>query len=342
MVPNNSQPNALVKGTKGTRAGETSSGGQTREQILLVASNLFAAQGYHGTTTREIAKAVGIRQPSLFHHFGSKAQIMGALLEEDLGRTVIDRERLARADEPAAIRLYRYIVREVIHIATSRYNVAGIYSEEVRTTPELQPWYSRRRRLHRAIDRIVRDGKAGGEFVDVNTDLVRASILGTLERAIAGYSAGKVAFNPAIAEEIASLLLRSVLSDPGRVPVIRETVNDSEPVSSILVDISEEMPSDRGTTLVSDNAWQVLSPALPPRHQTRGGQWKDDRQVFEAIAWRSVNSSSWRDLPPRLGPWQTAWKRYSRWHADGTWAQIIGLAEQDPGTRKELAWLFDS
>jgi len=40
--------------------------GGTRQQILLHAARLFGQRGYYGTTTRDIADAVGIRQPSLF------------------------------------------------------------------------------------------------------------------------------------------------------------------------------------------------------------------------------------------------------------------------------------
>ena len=52
----------------------------TRERILTEASRLFAERGYDGTSTRQIADAVGIRQPSLFHHFASKQAIMEELL----------------------------------------------------------------------------------------------------------------------------------------------------------------------------------------------------------------------------------------------------------------------
>ena len=45
---------------------------------------MFASRGYHATTTRQIADAVGIRQPSLFHHFKSKGAILEALLRWDL------------------------------------------------------------------------------------------------------------------------------------------------------------------------------------------------------------------------------------------------------------------
>jgi AcrR family transcriptional regulator len=188
----------------------------TREQILTVASNLFAVHGYIGTTTREIALAVGIRQPSLFHHFASKAAIMEALLEHDLARSVPARERIARAEEPAADRLYRYLFDEVTHIAGSRYNLAGVYTEEVRASPEFEPWHRRRRRLHRAIERIIRDGQSSGEFVVMDQLFVREAILGVLGRTLTRYSGGQVTFDPALPHQIAVFVLRALLVDTRR------------------------------------------------------------------------------------------------------------------------------
>jgi AcrR family transcriptional regulator len=43
-----------------------------RERILAVAIRWFSERGYEGTTTAGIAREVGVTQPLVHHHFGSK------------------------------------------------------------------------------------------------------------------------------------------------------------------------------------------------------------------------------------------------------------------------------
>ena len=53
-----------------------------RQQILEVASGLFAGQGFNGTTTRHIAEAAGVNEALIFRHFPSKEELYWAVIEE--------------------------------------------------------------------------------------------------------------------------------------------------------------------------------------------------------------------------------------------------------------------
>lgn len=49
---------------------------QTRSRILQAALKLFAAQGFDGTTTRDLAQAAGVAEGTLFRHFPNKKAIL--------------------------------------------------------------------------------------------------------------------------------------------------------------------------------------------------------------------------------------------------------------------------
>lgn len=49
---------------------------ETRQRILQAAQRLFAARGYDGTTTRDLASAAGVAEGTLFRHFETKKAIL--------------------------------------------------------------------------------------------------------------------------------------------------------------------------------------------------------------------------------------------------------------------------
>lgn len=54
---------------------------QRRAAIVAAAIELFAAKGFRGTTTRELAARVGVTEPVLYQHFRTKRELYSAIIE---------------------------------------------------------------------------------------------------------------------------------------------------------------------------------------------------------------------------------------------------------------------
>jgi AcrR family transcriptional regulator len=54
---------------------------ERRISIVDAACKLFAEKGFRGTTTRELAAAVGVTEPVLYEHFKTKRDLYNAIIE---------------------------------------------------------------------------------------------------------------------------------------------------------------------------------------------------------------------------------------------------------------------
>ena len=63
---------------------------QRKEQVIHEAIRFFGQYGFHGARLADIAKAAGVTEPGLLHHFPSKEYLLMEVLAE---RDRLDRER---------------------------------------------------------------------------------------------------------------------------------------------------------------------------------------------------------------------------------------------------------
>lgn len=81
-------------------------GQRTRQAILDAALDLFAERGFFGTSLRDIARTVGVRESALYNYFPSKDALFEALIAADqdtrmeILAAALDAER---ADDPRAV-----------------------------------------------------------------------------------------------------------------------------------------------------------------------------------------------------------------------------------------------
>ena len=100
------QPKTRRRRTRG-RPGP-SSGEDFREQILNTAERLFAMQGFSATAIREIAGAVGVNAAMVHYYFGSKMQLLQAVMDrvlEPMATSVSKLEQSGSVDLPDLVNL---------------------------------------------------------------------------------------------------------------------------------------------------------------------------------------------------------------------------------------------
>lgn len=66
----------------------------TRKKIIDTALELFSEQGYDSVGVAEIAKAVGIKAPSLYNHFTGKQAIFDAIVESTAAQYEADTDKV--------------------------------------------------------------------------------------------------------------------------------------------------------------------------------------------------------------------------------------------------------
>jgi AcrR family transcriptional regulator len=192
----------------------------TRERILIEASRLLSVHGYRGTTTREIAAAVGISQPSLFFHFNTKQAIVEELYRLDLVPAVRSLENLVAGDGTPAAKLYAMILAEVGRVIGSPYDMRAYISFEALNDPDLAQFHDLLQQFDDLTSMLISSGQASGQFVECDPWLAQQMVSGFLARTNLFVTSEK-GRRPSRPEESASLILRGLLSDPDSLQQVR-------------------------------------------------------------------------------------------------------------------------
>ena len=198
----------------------------TRGRILLAASTLFAQRGYFGTSTRDIADAVQVRQPSLFHHFEAKHEIFRTLVELDLGPS-IDRIR-ARLDEDStwAEKLHLTIACDVREALIQPFDARGLYQDAVLGLDEFADEREGIALFHELVEHLISSGRAAGEFVVFEPSFVQRAVNGVLFETVReqGGPGGRIRERRPM--QAADFVLRALLLDGTRLDRIRDVTRD--------------------------------------------------------------------------------------------------------------------
>ncbi len=110
----------------------------TADDILACARSLIVAGGYNGFSYADIADMVGIRKPSIHHHFPSKAELVTVLVaryREEAQAGIANLEH-AIADPLEQLRAYIGYWKACIGDASAPFCICALLAGEIPVLPE--------------------------------------------------------------------------------------------------------------------------------------------------------------------------------------------------------------
>jgi AcrR family transcriptional regulator len=156
----------------------------TRDRLVRAALELFTTQGYHASTTPEIAAKAGVAEGTIYRHFASKEQLLNEIYRAGV-RVFVTIVREQPAALPCAERLQRIAAGWRDVAVRNPPLVRLVFVSRIRTLLDARS-RDAAKELRGEIEQLIASGKAAGQVrlggVDVWADVWLQVIALMLER----------------------------------------------------------------------------------------------------------------------------------------------------------------
>ncbi len=92
---------------------------------------------------------------------------------------------------------------------------------------------------------------------------------------------------------------------------------------------------------LNEAEWRLLKDLLPPERGRKSRPAFDNRQIVNGILWRIRSGAPWRDLPEKLGKWNSVYQQFRRWSLSGLWDALLD-ALSSSGAAPKTVQMIDS
>lgn len=149
-----------------------------RLQLIEVSQELFAARGFEGTTTRELAERAGVNEALIFRHFPTKEELYWAVLDHMISRRG-SRERL-RAHIAAGLPERETLMAIAEEILRRDLQLTRLLFFSVLEKHELSDRFFKTHVIeyHEIVAEYIRKGIREGRFRAVDPKLAARSFIG--------------------------------------------------------------------------------------------------------------------------------------------------------------------
>ena len=140
---------------------------QQHQHAIRAAASVFAAKGFHGASTKDIAERMGIKQGSLYYYFKSKEEALGEVCLFGIEDYVHRMDDIAKSDQPFEAKLIATITS---HLSSYREKneALKVHNDERRYLPAEKRTKLKRlgTRYRQNLEEIFEEGVRSGVLRD--------------------------------------------------------------------------------------------------------------------------------------------------------------------------------
>jgi len=185
-----------------------------REEIISAAAELFGKVGYHQTSMEDIADAVGISKPTLYHYTKSKSEIVFWIHDKIADRMVSSLEASIESGLPPHERLW-HVIHETLLVMESEPGHLAVFFEHYRDLAPTEQAVAKKKRDHYydLVVQSIRDGVDDGSLVSDDPVLTAFGLFGMTNWAYQWFRPGAGRTSAEVAEHLWGLLMRGLATD---------------------------------------------------------------------------------------------------------------------------------
>jgi AcrR family transcriptional regulator len=186
--------------------------GPVRERVLAAAVELFATNGFDGTSVQEIVERAQVTKGALYHYFTSKDDLLYEIYHTLLSVQLADLDHILTQRLPPA-QTVRAIIFNLIETTAARAKEAAVFAREMHGLDDTHMSTIRadRRRYHETFRHLIERGQADGVFSPVaSADTVTLMVFGMVNQLPTWYRPAGRKTTTQLATEVTEFVLAAL------------------------------------------------------------------------------------------------------------------------------------
>jgi AcrR family transcriptional regulator len=150
-----------------------------RKEIADAAAHLFDTSGYFTTSMEDIAGAIGIAKPTLYHYFRGKDEILFHIHDEFIGLLTSRHEARVGSGLPAVTELLNLMTDMLDLMQTHPGHVRAFFEHHRELPPERRSEVLVKRNAYmEVVESTIRRGIEQGDIREVNVPMTALAVFG--------------------------------------------------------------------------------------------------------------------------------------------------------------------